>query len=256
MLWQPENFHIGEQSLQQDWSCSNGWTDAWNNKIIDGTNVISNVLCLLWLSFSLTSIVIAHPPLITHTKGGHFVSDSFIYDFPSCLRIERPICRADGEIWMDVIFWRADWLCVAVLPFIYLCMCCTVIRRVSERLVMRLGISDFTVAHLSSTTVHYSLQGKLESHIPLLSPLFMVRLYKTAIWTSSLIQRAASVGANGAAFADVHMMESLTLFWFTGTAVNVDIFRGPNMYAICQVLCVVCLSLINWASLPLESDPR
>ncbi len=33
---------------------------------------------------------------------------------------------------------------------------------------------------------------------------------------------------------------------------NVDIFRGPNMCAICQVLCVVCLSLINWASLPLK----
>lgn len=111
MLWPPENFHIGEQSLQQDWSCSNGWTDGWKNKINDGTNVISDVLCLFTTVFLSNELRDCSPAShYTHVKGGHFVTES---------------------------------------------------------LVMRLGISDFSVPFCLPPTVHYSLQGKLESHIPL-----------------------------------------------------------------------------------------
>lgn len=67
MLWPPENFHIGEQSLQQDWSCSNGWTDGWKNKINDGTNVISDVLCLFTTVFLSNELRDCSPASLKNT---------------------------------------------------------------------------------------------------------------------------------------------------------------------------------------------
>ncbi len=164
MLWQPENFHIGEQSLQQDWSCSNGWTDAWNNKIIDGTNVISNVLCHFMTVFLSNEHRDCSPAShYTHMKGGHFVL-RFLY-------LRFPIVFAYWASYLPCR-WRDMNGCHFLEGRLTLCGCaslylsvyvCTVIRRVSERLVMRLGICDFTVAHLSST--HCTLQSAREIRI-------------------------------------------------------------------------------------------
>lgn len=150
-----------------DWI--SGWTDGWENKINNEDNVINDVLCLFTTVFLSNEHRDCSPTShYTHMKAGHFVPRFLYLRFPPCLRIERPICTCR---WWDMNrchFWRANQLCVAVHLLIYLCVSLYSYspgpREVGNAVRQSL---TFLFPICLPPTVHYSLQRKLESHIPL-----------------------------------------------------------------------------------------